>query len=106
MKAEEIEFIESEVKVNLMPEIKKAVPGVLAWVLRVVFPKLERKIINFVISIVEHFLSKKAKLPNSKTMEAQLCGGLPKPTYNQTPNGYWSCINGTWTWIHDLGLGV
>ena len=59
MKAEEIEYIEAEVKVNLMPEIKKAVPGVLAWVLRVVFPKLERKIIDFVISMVEHFLSKK-----------------------------------------------
>jgi hypothetical protein len=42
-----------------MPEIKKAVPGVLSWVLRVVFPKLERKIIDFVISMVEHFLSKK-----------------------------------------------
>jgi len=42
-----------------MPEIKKAVPGVLAWVLRVVFPKLERKIIDFVISMVEHFLNKK-----------------------------------------------
>jgi hypothetical protein len=59
MKAEEIEFIEEEVKVSLMPEIKKAVPGVLAWVLRVVFPKLERKIIDFVISMVDHFLSKK-----------------------------------------------
>jgi hypothetical protein len=42
-----------------MPEIKKAVPGVLSWVLRVVFPKLERKIIDFVIGMVEHFLSKK-----------------------------------------------
>lgn len=59
MKAEELEFIESEVKVNLMPEIKKAVPSVLSWVLRVVFPKLERKIIDFVISMVEHFLNKK-----------------------------------------------
>ena len=59
MKAEEIEFIEAEVKVNLMPEIKKAVPGVLAWVLRVVFPKLELKIIDFVIGMVDHFLSKK-----------------------------------------------
>ena len=59
MKAEEIEYIEAEVKVNLMPEIKKAVPGVLGWVLRVVFPKLERKIIDFIIQIVEHFLSRK-----------------------------------------------
>ena len=59
MKAEEIEYIETEVKVNLMPEIKKAVPGVLGWVLKVVFPKLERKIIDFIIQIVEHFLSRK-----------------------------------------------
>jgi phage terminase Nu1 subunit (DNA packaging protein) len=59
MKAEEIEYIETEVKVNLMPEIKKAVPGVLGWVLRLIFPKLERKIIDFIIEIVEHFLSKK-----------------------------------------------
>jgi hypothetical protein len=59
MKAEEIEYIEAQVKVNLMPEIKKAVPGVLGWVLRVVFPKLERKIIDFIIQIVEHFLSRK-----------------------------------------------
>ena len=59
MKAEQIEFIENEVKVNLMPEIKKAVPGVLGWVLKVVFPKLERKIIDFIIGIIENILSKK-----------------------------------------------
>ena len=59
MKAEEIEYIETEVKVNLMPEIKKAVPGVLGWVLKVVFPKLERKIIDFVIGLVENIISKK-----------------------------------------------
>ena len=59
MQVEEIEFIENEVKVNLMPEIKKAVPGVLGWVLKVVFPKLERKIIDFIIGIVENILSKK-----------------------------------------------
>jgi hypothetical protein len=59
MKAEEIEYIEAEVKVNLMPEIKKSVPGVLGWVLKVVFPKLERKIIDFIIEIVENILSKK-----------------------------------------------
>jgi len=59
MKAEEIEFIETEVKTNLIPEIKKAVPSVLSWVLRVVFPKLERKIIDFIIGIVENILNKK-----------------------------------------------
>ena len=59
MKAEEIEYIETEVKTNLIPEIKKAVPGVLGWVLRVVFPKLERKIIDFIIGIVENILNNK-----------------------------------------------
>lgn len=59
MKAEQIEYIETEVKTNLIPEIKKAVPGVLGWVLRLIFPKLERKIIDFIIQIVEHFLSKR-----------------------------------------------
>jgi hypothetical protein len=59
MKAEQIEFIENEVKVNLMPEIKKAVPGVLGWVIKLIFPKLERKIIDFIIEIVESILSKK-----------------------------------------------
>jgi len=59
MKAEQIEYIENEVKVNLMPEIKKAVPKVLGLVLKLVFPKLERKIIDFIIEIVENILSKK-----------------------------------------------
>ena len=59
MKAEQIEYIENEVKVNLMPEIKKAVPKVLGLVLKLVFPKLERKIIDFIIGIVENILSKK-----------------------------------------------
>lgn len=59
MKAEEIEYIETEVKVNLMPEIKKSIPTVLGWVLRLVFPKLELRIVEFVVKMVEHFLSKK-----------------------------------------------
>lgn len=59
MRAEEIEYIETEVKVNLMPEIKKSIPTVLGWVLRLVFPKLEQRIITFVVNIVQHFLNKK-----------------------------------------------
>ena len=59
MKAEEIEYIETEVKTNLIPEIKKAVPGVLGWVIKIIFPKLERKIIDFIIGIVENILNKK-----------------------------------------------
>ena len=59
MQVEEIEYIENEVKVNLMPEIKKSVPGVLGWVIKIIFPKLERKIIDFIIGIVENILNKK-----------------------------------------------
>lgn len=59
MKAEEIQYIELEVKVNLIPEVRKMMPTVIGWVLRSIFPKLERKIIDFIIEIVEHFLSKK-----------------------------------------------
>jgi len=59
MKAEEIQYIELEVKVNLIPEVRKMMPTVIGWVLRSIFPRLERKIIDFIIQIVEHFLSKK-----------------------------------------------
>jgi hypothetical protein len=59
MKAEQIEYIEIEVKTNLIPEIKQSTPKVLGWVLQLIFPKLERKIIDFIIQIVEHFLSKR-----------------------------------------------
>jgi hypothetical protein len=48
-----------------MPEIKKAVPGVLGWVLKVVFPKLERKIIDIIIKIVENILIKKKREKSS-----------------------------------------
>jgi hypothetical protein len=59
MRAEEIQYIETEVKTNLIPEIKKAVPGVLGWVIKIIFPKLERKIIDFIIGIVENILNNK-----------------------------------------------
>jgi len=59
MKAQQIEYIETEVKTNLIPEIKKAVPKVLGWVIKIIFPKLERKIIDFIIGIVENILNKK-----------------------------------------------
>jgi phage terminase Nu1 subunit (DNA packaging protein) len=59
MRAEEIEYIETEVKVNLIPEIKKSIPTVLGWVIRLVFPKLERKIIDFITDLFEKLLSKR-----------------------------------------------
>jgi hypothetical protein len=59
MKAEQIQYIETEVKTNLIPEIKQSTPKVLGWVLRLIFPKLERKIIDFIIGIVKNILNKK-----------------------------------------------
>lgn len=59
MKKEEIEYIETEVKNDLIPKIKKSIPTVLGWVLRLVFPKIEQKIIDFVVRIVEQFLTEK-----------------------------------------------
>lgn len=59
MRKEEIDYIESEVRNDLIPEIRKMIPTVLGWILRSIFPKLEQKIIDFVVRIVEQFLSKK-----------------------------------------------
>lgn len=59
MRKEEIEYIETEVRNDLIPEIRKMIPTVLGWILKSIFPKLEQKIIDFVVRIVEQFLSKK-----------------------------------------------
>ena len=59
MRKEQIDYIESEVRNDLIPEIRKMIPTVLGWILRSIFPKLEQKIIDFVVRIVEQFLSKK-----------------------------------------------
>lgn len=59
MKSEEIEFVETEVKQNLSPEIRKALPPILGWVLKSVFPKLEVKIINFIVTLFDKLLEKR-----------------------------------------------
>lgn len=56
---EEIEFVETEVKHNLSPEIRKALPPILGWILKSVFPKLEAKIIDFIIALFEKLLEKR-----------------------------------------------
>lgn len=56
---EEIEFVETEVKQNLTPDIKAALPPLLGWILRAVFPKLEVKIINFIVALFDKLLEKR-----------------------------------------------
>lgn len=61
MKVEEIEFVETEVKQNLSPEIKAALPPLLGWILKAIFPKLEAKIINFIVALFDQLLEKRKK---------------------------------------------
>lgn len=58
---EEIEFVETEVKQNLSPEIRKALPPILGWILKSVFPKLEVKIIDFIIALFDKLLENRKK---------------------------------------------
>jgi len=39
-------IIEQDVKTNIMPEIKKVIPGILGFLLRLIFPKMEAKLIE------------------------------------------------------------
>jgi len=56
MRAEEKEYIETEVKVTIMPEIKASIPTLVGWILRAVFPKLEVKLVILISRIVELIL--------------------------------------------------
>lgn len=53
---EEIEFVETEVKQSLSPEIRKALPPILGWILKAIFPKIEVKIINFIVTLFDKLL--------------------------------------------------
>ena len=61
MKSEEIEFVENEVKQNLSPDIKAALPPILGWILKKVFPKIETKIINFIVNLFDQILEMRKK---------------------------------------------
>ena len=56
MRAEEKQYIETEVKVTIMPEIKASIPTLVGWILRAVFPKLEVKLVILISRIVELIL--------------------------------------------------
>lgn len=61
MRVEERNLIAYEVRKSIIPEIKKIIPGVLGWVLRTIFPRLERLIIENIIRIVELILLKRGE---------------------------------------------
>ena len=56
---EEKEYAKVEVKLNLMPEIKKEIPGIIAFLLKSIFPKLEAKIIAGIERIITRILNKR-----------------------------------------------
>ena len=53
MQDNEISFVKKQVKDDLIPEIKKLIPGVLGFILRKVFPKIEDKVVAFILRIAE-----------------------------------------------------
>lgn len=59
MTQEEIVFVEEKVSTDLMPEIRKALPKFLGFLLRSVFPKLELRIIAIITDLFEQLLSKR-----------------------------------------------
>ena len=56
MNAQEKQYIETEVQVTIMPEIKASIPTWIGWILRTIFPKMQAKLIERVKSIVELIL--------------------------------------------------
>lgn len=56
MRAIEKQIVKEKVEADLMPIIKDALPGVLAWVLHKIFPKLQDKIIVFITGLFEQLL--------------------------------------------------
>lgn len=53
MQDNEISLVKKQVKDDLIPEIKKLIPGVIAFILRKVFPKIEDKVVAFILKIAE-----------------------------------------------------
>lgn len=62
MKAHEEQYIKHEVKNAVMPDIKGMIPGLVGFILRTIFPKIEKKIIEHIIRMVE-FIIAWQKLP-------------------------------------------
>jgi hypothetical protein len=59
MTQEEIIFVEEKVSRDLMPEIRKALPSILGFLLRSIFPKLERRLIAIITELFTDLLNKR-----------------------------------------------
>jgi hypothetical protein len=59
MTQEEIVFVEQKVSEDLMPEIRKALPTILGFLLRSIFPKLERRLIDIITALFKDLLNKR-----------------------------------------------
>lgn len=56
MRAHEEKYIDHEVGQTVMPEIKKLIPGIIGFLLRTIFPKIEKKLIEEIKKIVQMIL--------------------------------------------------
>lgn len=56
MREQEEQRIENLVKHNIMPEIKALIPGVIGFLLRTIFPKMEVKLIEYIKALFERLL--------------------------------------------------
>ncbi len=57
MTVEEEQFIEQEVKISVMPEIKALIPGFIGILLRWIFPRMEKKVADRIKEILKALLS-------------------------------------------------
>ena len=57
MTVEEEQFIEQEVKVSVMPEIKSLIPGFIGIILRLIFPRMEKRVADKIKIILKALLS-------------------------------------------------
>lgn len=93
MTKEELNYVETKVKVDLTPEIRSMIPTLLGWVLKAIFPKMEAKIITFIEKTLETLLKKRE---DEEIKAFNDCGPRPKPKFEP---GYWNCSGGEWTWV-------
>lgn len=56
MKKIEESIIELQVKQVIMPEMKALIPGILGFLLRLIFPKMEEKLIEKIKDLFEALL--------------------------------------------------
>lgn len=53
--------IQDQVDNKIIPDIKKAIPGIIGFLLRTIFPKLNEKIVEAIREVVIIILNRKRK---------------------------------------------